>query len=91
MPAKSKRTLSSRENGDELDGSSPAKRLRTEESLPDSVENQNEVESPTQMEQPASDEEDVNEEAIDVAPAPVLDDLYLETVCSLSFQKTNGR
>ena len=85
MPAKSKRTLSARENGDELDGSSPAKRLRTEESTSDAIENQKEVESPTQMEQRPSDEEDINEDAIDVTPVPVLDDLYLETVSPLSF------
>jgi hypothetical protein len=78
MPAKSKRTLSARENGDELDGSLPAKRMRTEESI--AVDNQNGVESPAQIEDPPIDEEDVNEEAIEVVPAPVVDDLYLETV-----------
>jgi hypothetical protein len=80
MPAKSKRTFSVRENGDELDGSLPAKRMRTEESNADIINNQNGVESPAQIEERPIDEEDANEEAIEIAPAPVVDDLYLETV-----------
>jgi hypothetical protein len=89
MPAKSKRALSARENGDELDGSLPAKRMRTEESI--ALDNQNGVESPAQIEEPPTDEEDVNEEAIEVAPAPVVDDLYLETVNIYVDSDANGR
>ena len=81
MPAKAKRTLTTRENGDDVDVSSPAKRLRTEESV---TNDHNLFESPIQVDHPLinndNDEEDEEEEIVDVAPVPVLDDLYLETV-----------
>jgi hypothetical protein len=78
MTSKSKRALSIQEDGNVDDGSSPAKRARTEKSHTVFSEHNNQIESPAQI-----DEEDFvdNEEtAIPVAPTPVVDDLYLETV-----------
>lgn len=76
MPPKGKRNLTARENGDDLDGSSPIKRLRVEDPAAPSMEDQNGVQlSPTEIEPPEEEEE-----PIEVGPEPVLDDLYLETV-----------
>lgn len=81
MPAKAKRTLQD-ENG-QKPHDSPSKRLKTEKSIGVEVQPENGVESPAQMDQPlvpgdVDDEEE--EQPIEVAPAPVLDDLYLDTV-----------
>jgi len=64
-----------RADGDMHDGKSPAKRLRIEDTHSSLIEDGNNgVESPTQI----ADIQD--EEPIEIAPAPVVDDLYLETV-----------
>jgi len=81
MPAKAKRTLQD-ENGDKPDDT-PSKRLKTEKSIIVETQPENGVESPAQMDQPlvpgdVDDEEE--EQPIEVAPVPVLDDLYLDTV-----------
>src|SRR5271167_1074783 len=76
MPAKQKRNLDARENGDALDGSSPLKRLRIEDPQPPAIYDQNKVQlSPTEIE-PQEEEE----EPIQIDQAPVVDDLYLDTV-----------
>ena len=68
--------MTARENGDDLDGSSPLKRLRVEEPTAPSIDDQDGVHlSPTEIEPP-----DEEEEPVAVGPEPVLDDLYLETV-----------
>jgi len=67
-----KRGLSAREDGDELDGSTPIKRSRIEnQHLP--LKNNGGVDSSLKQ----GEEE---EEVMEVAPAPVVDDLYLETI-----------
>jgi hypothetical protein len=79
MPAKQKRNLAARENGEEVEGPSPLKRLRIEEPQTVSVGEQNPgvQESPTEIEPEQPEEE---EDAIQIDEVPVLDDLYLETV-----------
>ena len=83
MPPKTKRTVRERED-ETLDGSSPAKRLRTEDTHSGTTEHQNGVALPAQVEEPLEqdeqDEDEEQEEATEVAPTPILDDLYLETV-----------
>jgi hypothetical protein len=85
MPPKGKRNLAARESGDDLDGSSPLKRLRVEDPTAPSTEDQMGVHlSPTEIEPPEKDEEPVN-----MGPEPVLDDLYLETVLRIDDLITN--
>ena len=71
-----KRDLDTRGNEDSLDSVFPAKRLRTGSSH-ESQAVQNAVESPAQVDDIGIEDDDV---AIQIAPVPVLDDLYLETV-----------
>ncbi len=79
MPRKTKRTVKEREDRTEPDLSSPTKRLRTEDAHSAVTEGQNGVPSPQQVEEPVDlDEEE--EEIAEVAPTPILGDLYLETV-----------
>ena len=85
MPPKGKRNLAARENGDDLDGSSPLKRSRVEDPTAPSIEGQMGVHlSPAEIEPPEEDEEPVN-----MGPEPVLDDLYLETVSPIDDLVTN--
>jgi U4/U6.U5 tri-snRNP-associated protein 2 len=84
MPPKGKRNLTARESGDDLDGSSPMKRLRVEDAAAPSTEEQNGVHlSPAEIELPEE------EEPVEVGPEPVLDDLYLETVLPMHDMVTN--
>jgi hypothetical protein len=82
MPAKTKRDLIAREDG-ELDTPSRTKRLRIEEfHAAANNENPDCVLSPTQIERqelPEDGEEEEDEEA-PIETAPVVDDLYLDTV-----------
>jgi U4/U6.U5 tri-snRNP-associated protein 2 len=66
-----KRGISEREK-DELEGSTPAKRLRVEQTDPPEGKN-GIVESPLEQ-------DDEEGQIVPIAPAPVVDDLYLETV-----------
>lgn len=84
MPPKTKRTVKERENGTALDDSSPSKRLRTEDTHTGTLESQNGVASPAQIEEPVELDEDEEDEVTEVAPTPILGDLYLETVCYAS-------
>ena len=79
MPPKTKRTIKEREDGTEPDASSPTKRLRTEDTYTAITESQNGVASPAQIEEPVEQDEE-EEEITEVAPTPILGDLYLETV-----------
>jgi U4/U6.U5 tri-snRNP-associated protein 2 len=74
MPAKAKRTLSVQEDGDADISTSPAKRLRTEDSS-----NSINGDAPSTTVPAELDDVD-DEEPVQIAPAPVLDDLYLDTV-----------
>lgn len=79
MPPKTKRTVKEREDATELDASSPTKRLRTEDTHSAITEGHNGIASPQQLEEPVDlDEEE--EQGTEVAPTPILGDLYLETV-----------
>jgi hypothetical protein len=79
MPPKTKRTVKEREDGTEPDLSLPTKRLRTEDTHSAITAGQNGAASPQQIEEPVDlDEEE--EEIAEVAPTPILGDLYLETV-----------
>jgi U4/U6.U5 tri-snRNP-associated protein 2 len=74
MPAKAKRTLSVQEDGDTDVSTSPAKRLRTDDSS-----NGLNGDAPATTEPAELDDVD-DEETVQVVPAPVVDDLYLDTV-----------
>lgn len=77
MSAKNKRDLARRETGPILDGASPAKRLRTEDVLSSLIEDgKAAVETPSQIDDVLDEQEH-----IEAVPAPIVDDLYLETVC----------
>lgn len=78
MPPKTKRSLTTREDRDNLSGSSPAKRLRAEGSLAALLDGRNGVDSPAQIDEPEDREDE--REAIEIAPVPIIDGLYLETV-----------
>jgi hypothetical protein len=80
MPAKAKakRTLSSQEDRDSVLATSPAKRLRTE----DSKVNVLNGDAPAPAESPVAMDED-EDEPVELVPAPVFDDLYLDTVYPL--------
>jgi hypothetical protein len=84
MPPKTKRTAKEREDGTALDDTLPAKRLRTEDTHTGTVESHNNgVAPPAQVEEPLEQDEEPEEEEEEVAevvPAPILGDLYLETV-----------
>ena len=68
--------MTARENGDDLDGSSPLKRLRVDAAP--SIDDQTGVHlSPTEIEE--------EEKPVAVGPEPVLDDLYLETVSPIDY------
>lgn len=81
MLSRPKRGLDERETGHSLDhGSSPAKRLRMEDFHAGSQDALKGVESPAQIDEPNVYEYRDDDEAIEITPAPVVDDLYLETV-----------
>ena len=82
MPPKTKRTIKEREDGTALDDSLPTKRLRSEDTHTGTVESQNGVASPTQIEEPVELDEEEDDEVTELAPTPILGDLYLETVTS---------
>jgi hypothetical protein len=83
MPTKSKRSLPIDKNA-QADDTSPKKRLKTEkkpesgEAVRDQVLPLNRVESPAQIED--EELEGLENEPVEVIQAPILDDLYLETV-----------
>ena len=78
MPAKTKRTLNAQNDADTINEASPAKRVRIETSSNGLNGDFLVTEEPVEL-------DDVEEENVEVVPAPVVDDLYLDTVYPLWF------